>query len=223
MSKFIDKEKLDEIHSAVAKIGVKINKEELIKLLEGDRDAYSQGYKDAMKEKDVIPIKTVVNNDGLEVICNYCAEKNKEPCTCKDCNGDCGRCTRCKEARENMVRSWMEKMKQEELNKKLISHRGEDLRGANLCDAPNVTSFKQIAFDLCELYKSKNHDYGNAFGKTFKELGIISAVTRISDKFNRLVQLTKEEAQVKDESLLDTLKDLASYCIMTLVELEYEK
>ena len=75
---------------------------------------------------------------------------------------------------------------------------------------------------LNETYKNKNHDYGDSFGETFNKLGIISAVTRISDKYNRLVSLCmlpEEERKVKDESISDTLLDMANYCIMTEIEL----
>lgn len=79
---------------------------------------------------------------------------------------------------------------------------------------------KQICNKLNEIYKAKNHDYGDSFGETFEKLGIISAVTRITDKVNRLQSLCTKEQKVKDESIIDTLKDLANYAIMTLIELE---
>lgn len=77
--------------------------------------------------------------------------------------------------------------------------------------------------ELNKIYQNKNSDYGDSFGETFKKLGIISAVTRISDKYNRLVSLctkSEEEQKVKDESITDTLLDMANYCIMTIIELE---
>ena len=72
------------------------------------------------------------------------------------------------------------------------------------------------------MYSRKNHDYGDSFGETFKKLGLISAVTRISDKVNRLVSLSTKDAKV-DESLEDTLLDLASYSVMTLIELRSDE
>ena len=54
---------------------------------------------------------------------------------------------------------------------------------------------------------------------SLNELGIIAGVTRILDKFNRLKNLVKSKAQVK-ESLSDTLKDMANYCLMLAVWLE---
>lgn len=84
--------------------------------------------------------------------------------------------------------------------------------------------FEHIAVELADLYRRKNHDYGDSFSRTFRNLGIISAVTRISDKFNRLVSLaTGTKQMVQDEKIDDTLRDLASYCIMTIMELQNEK
>lgn len=84
----------------------------------------------------------------------------------------------------------------------------------------NVDRFREIANDLGELYEKKNAAYGNSFGETYQKLGIISAVTRISDKYNRLCNLaTNPNIDNLGESLEDTLKDLASYAIMTLIEL----
>ena len=80
-----------------------------------------------------------------------------------------------------------------------------------------------ICQKLNAVYKAKNHDYGDSFGDTFKKLGIISAVTRLSDKMNRLMSLAvAHDAQVKDEKIEDTLLDMANYAIMTLIELGYE-
>lgn len=84
----------------------------------------------------------------------------------------------------------------------------------------------EIVTGLNKLYSKKNHDYGNSFGETYQKLGIISALTRISDKYNRLVSLAtkpEEERKVKDESIQDTLLDMANYCIMTVIEMEAEK
>ena len=89
-----------------------------------------------------------------------------------------------------------------------------------------VETHKNICEELNQTYEKKNHDYGNSFGETFNKLGIISAVTRITDKYNRLVSLCTlpdEERQVKDETISDTLLDMANYCIMTEIELRKRK
>jgi hypothetical protein len=86
-----------------------------------------------------------------------------------------------------------------------------------------VSKHKKLCEQLNKTYEQKNHDYGNSFGETYKKLGIISAITRISDKYNRICSLatkSADERKVKDESIKDTLLDLANYCIMTVIEME---
>ena len=77
---------------------------------------------------------------------------------------------------------------------------------------------------LHEIYANKNADYGDSFTEMFAEFGIITAITRIGDKFNRLKNLYKNQSQqVKDESVRDTLLDMANYCIMTVMEMYNQK
>lgn len=82
-----------------------------------------------------------------------------------------------------------------------------------------MVTFKQIANGLTELYERKNADYGNSFSKTFEEFGMTSTVVRLSDKLERLKTLSKQEAKVKDESIQDTVMDIAVYAMLTLMEL----
>lgn len=87
-----------------------------------------------------------------------------------------------------------------------------------------ILEHEKICKELNEIYAKKNADYGNSFGDTFQKLGLISAITRISDKYNRICNLATKnsnETKVKDETIEDTLKDLANYCIMTLIEMKY--
>lgn len=82
-----------------------------------------------------------------------------------------------------------------------------------------VVEHMKICNELNQIYEKKNHDYGNSFGETYGKLGIISAVTRISDKYNRLANLCRIEDTKVDESIEDTLIDMANYCIMTVMEM----
>ncbi len=94
------------------------------------------------------------------------------------------------------------------------------------CEAPEqpeptsskATVHAAICSDLTALYERKNHDYGDSFGKGFTEYGMTMPCIRLEDKLNRLKSLLKSGAQVKDESIDDTLMDLANYAIMTLIE-----
>ena len=83
---------------------------------------------------------------------------------------------------------------------------------------------KKILDEIHETYKAKNKDYGNSFGKQYEEFGLLSSIIRITDKYERLKQLYKNnEANVKDESIEDTLLDMANYAIMTVMEMKKEK
>ena len=85
----------------------------------------------------------------------------------------------------------------------------------------NEQLFKQIEADMLSTYVDKNADYGDSFTYTCDKFGLIAAVIRINDKVNRLNSITKNnDIKVKNESLEDTLKDLANYCIMTLIYLK---
>ena len=76
---------------------------------------------------------------------------------------------------------------------------------------------------LNTIYEQKNKAYGNSFGETFEKLGLISAITRISDKYNRLVTLAiHPDINKGDEAIEDTLLDMANYCLMTYMELQKE-
>ena len=81
-----------------------------------------------------------------------------------------------------------------------------------------VEIHSQICNELNSIYEQKNHDYGDSFAILRKELPN-SILVRIYDKYQRLkTLLSGTEQKVKDESIEDTLKDLANYCIMELVE-----
>ena len=88
----------------------------------------------------------------------------------------------------------------------------------------NVKLFKELATSIAELYARKNADYGDSFSKSVEKYGIIAALTRMSDKWNRLENLilNKKEGLVGDEKIEDTLLDLASYCLMTVISLREE-
>lgn len=85
-----------------------------------------------------------------------------------------------------------------------------------------VNRFKEITSDMAKTYERKNNDYSDSFGQSIKEFGFVAGVVRISDKFNRLksLLLSGKEQKVNDESVQDTLLDMANYCIMLKMEME---
>ena len=74
-----------------------------------------------------------------------------------------------------------------------------------------------ITTNMAKVYAAKNHDYGNSFDCSLNKFGLIAGLVRMGDKMNRLESLINKKAMVKDESIRDTLLDLASYCIMTVM------
>ena len=87
-----------------------------------------------------------------------------------------------------------------------------------------VNAFEDITIELRNLYDAKNRDYGDSFGQSFRKWGLPMSCIRLGDKLNRLDSFAqKKDMHVSDESVEDTLCDLANYAIMTLVELRMAK
>lgn len=88
----------------------------------------------------------------------------------------------------------------------------------------NTERHKRVCYELNALYNKKNRDYGDSFHESWKDYGITMAAIRLGDKYNRLKNLTsgKTVQNVADETVRDTLLDLANYSIMTLMELDAE-
>ena len=100
----------------------------------------------------------------------------------------------------------------------------EELKRAILGYPPeNVMEHSGICAELNDLYRLKNRDYGDSFHKTYLEEGMAMARIRLTDKLERFKKLSREGGQaVKDESIRDTLIDLANYAIMTVMEMDRE-
>ena len=86
----------------------------------------------------------------------------------------------------------------------------------------NVVSFRAIQDKLVNVYAKKNHDYGDSFNEGCDELGVGYAFSRIFDKTKRFQTLAKGimnnnlSIEVQDETMEDTIMDLANYCMMYL-------
>ena len=85
----------------------------------------------------------------------------------------------------------------------------------------DISKYNIILDELRNLYKAKNSDYGDSFSKIFEKYGLLSSVIRLEDKINRLSAFTKRyRVDVVNESIRDTLLDLANYSILTAMELD---
>ena len=88
----------------------------------------------------------------------------------------------------------------------------------------NVELHKNLCEKLNKIYEQKNHDYGDSFHISYVEEGMAMPRIRLGDKYNRFKTLTlKGVRRVTDESLKDTLLDLANYALMTIIEMEKEQ
>jgi len=96
--------------------------------------------------------------------------------------------------------------------------------------------FYELLQKMADIHSVKNQDYGggNPLGnfEESKKFGIdpfMGVLVRLSDKWSRICSLAKKknmEGAVKDESIEDTLIDLANYSILALVikkEMENEE
>lgn len=82
-----------------------------------------------------------------------------------------------------------------------------------------VQRFKQIVTEMADLYAMKNQNYGDSFGRLYKDLGPVAGLVPLHNKLDRATNLVRGDEN-KFESLEDTFKDLACYAIMNLIALE---
>lgn len=81
----------------------------------------------------------------------------------------------------------------------------------------NVIEFSKILNEALILYSRKNRDYGNSFDESLDEDGLLVAKIRMGDKLRRFNNLIKNDSfMISDESIEDTLIDLANYANMTV-------
>ncbi|MBY5062950.1 DUF1599 domain-containing protein [Streptococcus agalactiae] len=88
-----------------------------------------------------------------------------------------------------------------------------------MADKINAESMQAAYNENYQTFLAKNADYGNSFEKSLNDFGYIAGIVRISDKYNRLYNLTQNKQNVS-ESLSDTLNDMANYCTMLAIWLE---
>lgn len=83
--------------------------------------------------------------------------------------------------------------------------------------------FSSICDDMLKTYIAKNKDYGDSFSKLFKKYGMTYPIIHMEEKLNRIEALQSNSNAVEGETYIDSLKDLANYAILTLIELELNK
>ena len=88
--------------------------------------------------------------------------------------------------------------------------------------------YDEIKPILIDMFRRKNADYGDSFGNLARQfdqyfgecVGLIPCLGQIAHKMNRAKQMVEDTNGGKSpnfEGLVATLKDMASYCLMTAI------
>ena len=108
-------------------------------------------------------------------------------------------------------------MEKEHSNLPIENSKKDELKPASL------VRYEIMSNELLELYKRKNADYGDSITNSLNlyKIAFPSYLLRIKEKIERCLVLQEHEAQVQDEKVLDTLKDIANYAIILAAWLEH--
>lgn len=81
-----------------------------------------------------------------------------------------------------------------------------------------IVDINDIHNQQLALMAKKNKDYGNALYEGCSDIGDIYAYCRIFDKAKRFISLIKNgfNPEIREDTLEDTIRDLANYCNMYL-------
>lgn len=91
----------------------------------------------------------------------------------------------------------------------------------NMTVEEEIVLFKSLTDKMNDIFKKKRSDYGPSTSETYDKFGPVSMLIRMYDKLSRLDNLLVKSKENKvDESVDDTLLDLANYALITLLELQ---
>lgn len=179
----------------------------------GDKVRVKENSEKKMKRIDYVlnakdPIKVLVEEFDLDLKCCGCHYYNG----CDVCNANCDV-------------AFIEYLKQEiEVNESDLKYAGAEPIDTNVKEEsvendpvnPFMEEYKKIVTDTRELCVAKNKDYGSSVQDTYERFGDVSYLVRITDKYNRILTLINKDNEVKDENLIDTIRDMANYCFLWL-------
>lgn len=84
-----------------------------------------------------------------------------------------------------------------------------------------TTQFIELTAQMAVIQGAKGMDYGEESDglRNLRRRGVQGVVARMGDKLSRVEILTQpgRERAVKDESVEDTLLDLANYCLLLII------
>ena len=82
-----------------------------------------------------------------------------------------------------------------------------------------AVTFRDICNQMIETHIRKSNDYGTSFQDLIREFGDVAAVIPVQNKLDRIKNIIRKGGEVHNESLSDSVLDLACYAVMYLVEL----
>lgn len=174
----------------------------------GDKVRVKENSEKKMKRIDYVlnakdPIKVLVEEFDLRLDCCDCHYDGK----CDGWNIYCN---------DGFIEYLEQEIKVNESDLKDVDAEPIDTNVKN--DPVNLfmEEYKKIVTDTRELCVAKNKDYGSSVQDTYERFGDASYLVRITDKYNRICSLLDKEAEVKDESIDDTIRDMANYCFLWL-------
>ena len=77
-------------------------------------------------------------------------------------------------------------------------------------------NLERMTNELTQLLVKKNEAYGNAFEDDLNEFGLMPSVIQMGHKLKRIKSLMAGDKPDNGESITDSYKDLAGYCLLTL-------
>lgn len=84
-----------------------------------------------------------------------------------------------------------------------------------------IVVFNTLTKQMSDTFAKKRKDYGQTTTETYDKFGPVSMLIRMHDKMGRLDNLLgrAQENKVLNESIEDTLLDLANYALITILEM----
>lgn len=102
-----------------------------------------------------------------------------------------------------------------------MSESQTEYKVAYIAAAPSPDAFRQVTERMAATYTAKNAAYGDSYSQLFAEFGPLAAVVPLANKLNRIKSLIRNpELAGNNESLRDSVLDLANYAVMFAMELD---
>lgn len=87
-------------------------------------------------------------------------------------------------------------------------------------ESAKAENFKGIINEMYNTYLKKSSDYGDSYAKSHQRFGTVVGIMHpLTTKMDRLTELLNSKKPPQNESIEDTLLDLAIYAILGVMEL----